>query len=91
MVVVRADEPELRSVAGDRLAHAIDVRLDGHPRPVRCHHDADGALDPVGAHPLNRLGDERRRVLHPEVRAERAVPTGVQLPLDPLCLLPREL
>ena len=78
MVVIRADERErgAAAVVLRRLDHALDVGLDRHPGPVRRHHDADRAFDAVGAHRRDRLRDERLRVLHPEVGAERARSAG---------------
>ena len=55
-----------------RLDHAFDVRLDRHPGPVRRHHDADRALRRRRRASLAIASrDERLRVLHPEVGAER--------------------
>jgi hypothetical protein len=57
---------------------------------VRRHHDPDGAPDAVGDHRVDRLGDERGRVLHPEIRTG-VVSVGPQ-PLDqPIGLCPRRV
>ena len=77
---VKAGPPPWSSTA---CSDALDVGLHRHPGPVRRHHDADAALDAVGAHRLHALGDEGRRVLHAEVGAEPLdrCPRRVQ-PLD---------
>jgi hypothetical protein len=50
--------------------HTLDVPFDRHAGPVRGHDDPDCALDSVRGHPGHRIGDERRGVLHPDVRPD---------------------
>ena len=88
-----ADESERRpaTTIGDRLLHALDVRLHRHPGPVRGEDQANASRDSVLAHPGHALGDEGERVLHPEVDTEPAGIVGVELVLQGLCLPARDL
>ncbi len=66
MVVPALDEDELGTIA-ERVLQTGAVARDRQSRVVRGEHEADDPLRAVGERSVDRLGNARPPVLHPDV------------------------